>query len=103
MTVPITLVFAGILFALDLVVPAGLGEWGMYLIPLLLSFRARQRRYPLVFAGICTGLLILGFFGSEPGFDPGLVAINRSVGIAVLWITAILLVQTKRTQQALKD
>src|SRR4051794_15588691 len=98
MIVLITLVFAAILFALDLVVPSGLGEWGIYLIPLLLSFRARQWRYPLVFAGICTVLLILGFFLSKVAFDAGLVAINRSVGVAVLWITAILLVQRKRSE-----
>ena len=82
----------------------GAGAWGLYLVPLLISYGVRKWWYPFFLSLICSLLLGIGFFSATRGgvsFD--LSAGNRCLGIGVLWITAFLLVRRKQTDQALRD
>jgi hypothetical protein len=54
MIVLITIFLALGIFVFDVLTPLGIGEWGWYLIPLLISFHARPRRYPLFLSAIST-------------------------------------------------
>ncbi|MDB6015948.1 MAG: Multi-sensor signal transduction histidine kinase [Pedosphaera sp.] len=103
MIIFVTLVLAAGMLAFDIVTPLGVGEWGMYIVPLLFTIRARQRWYPYVFAGICTVMVILGVFCSAPGINSTVAMLNRGVGIAVLWITAVLLVKRRQVEEALQS
>ncbi len=98
----VTLVIAGAFFVLDLKLSSGVGEWGFYLFPLLLTVRVRAASYPFVFTGICSVLLVVGFACSPFLLPWRLLALDRLVGIGALWVTAGLLVQRRRTEQALQ-
>src|ERR1700677_2332174 len=98
MIVLITLILAAGFFVFDLLTPLGIGEWGLYLVPLLISFHARTRRYPLVVAGISTMLIAIGYWGAATGVDPRWALLNRSIGVLVLWLTAVLLIKRKTAE-----
>ncbi|HEX4646442.1 MAG TPA: PAS domain S-box protein, partial [Verrucomicrobiae bacterium] len=98
-----TLCIAATLFVLDVFTPLGIGKWGVYVVPLLIAFRARQRWYPFAFAALCSALLMARYFYSPVGFDPKLAAAGRLMGAIVLWIIAGLLVQRKRAEAALRE
>ncbi|MDB6121520.1 MAG: Multi-sensor signal transduction histidine kinase [Pedosphaera sp.] len=104
MIVLVTLFLALGFFVLDLVAPIGLGEWGLYMLPLLLTLRVKKWWYPFVFAALCTILLLMGLHYSPPGgVETKWGITNRYVGTSVLWITAALLVQRKRAELALRE
>ena len=102
MIVLITLVLAAVFFVFDMLTPLGIGEWGLYLIPLLISFHARPRRYPLVLAGVATVLIAIGFPGTGAKIDLRWELLNRGIGALVLWLTAVLLIKRKAAELALK-
>ncbi|EEF57189.1 PAS domain S-box protein [Pedosphaera parvula] len=102
MMVLATLFLAIGVFVLDLLMPLGASGWGPYLIPLLISFRVRKWWYPIFLSLLCSLLLVIGYFFSVPsGLSFNFVAINRLVGIGMLWITALLLVKRKQADEAL--
>ncbi|HWY77283.1 MAG TPA: PAS domain-containing protein [Verrucomicrobiae bacterium] len=100
--IALTLVIAGVFFVFDLELPSGVGEWGFYLFPLLLTVRVRTSWYPFAFTALCSVLLAVGFVCSPALLPWRLVAVDRLVGIGALWITVRLLVQRKRAEQALQ-
>jgi PAS domain S-box-containing protein len=87
------------IFVLDLATPLGYAVWILYLIPLTLALRLPHPRSLLWLAAVCSALVVLGFFLSPQGIEPTVALINRLVGIAVLWITAVLLMQRKGTEE----
>jgi PAS domain S-box-containing protein len=102
MTVLATLFLAAGLFVLDLLTPLGTGEWGLYLVPLLISFRVRKWWYPYFFLTVSTLLLIIALFYSPSGGLPiHLASLNRLLGIAMLWITTMLLMRRKQVEREL--
>lgn len=98
-----TLCIAAAVFVLDLFTPLGVGKWGVYVVPLLIAFRTRQRWYPFAFAALCSALLAVRFFYSPVGFDRRWLGAGRLMGMAVLWIIAGVLVQRKRAEEALRE
>ena len=97
-TIVITLALAATIFAVDLMLPAGIGEWMIYFVALLFTPRSRRPLYPLFFAALCTLLIVLGFFSPDfPGapFDPDFGLYRRLIAVFILWATAVYLVQRK--------
>lgn len=90
-------------FALDCVTPQAYAVWIFYLIPLMLTGRARARWYPLVVAALCTVLVLFGFFLAPLGIKLQVAILNRAVGVGVLWFMAALLVRRKRAEEALHE
>ncbi|MBI3923304.1 MAG: PAS domain S-box protein, partial [Armatimonadetes bacterium] len=90
------------IFILDELTPLGVAEWLLYLLPLLFSTRSASRRYPVIVASVCTAMIALGFFLSPPGISVQLAVFNRSMGIFVLWVTALLLERRQRAEAALR-
>jgi PAS domain S-box-containing protein len=103
MIVLITLLLTAGIFVFDVLPPLGIGEWGLYLIPMLISFHAQPRRYPLMLAALCTGLLVIGYWCSAAGIDPQSALLSRGIGVCVLWMTAVLLVKRKCAEAALNE
>jgi len=103
MIVPATLLLTAGILVFDLLTPLGGAEWCLYVIPLLLGFYARPRKFPLVLAGTATFTIAIGFFWSPPPTDPQWELLNRGVGAVVLWLTAFLLVKSKNAELALKN
>ncbi len=93
------------IFWVDLLIPAGAGEWVLYLIPLV--FLSRHTR-PLVIV-TCTifisVLVVLGFIFSppQPGLPREFPMVARAVGVATLAIITILLIQRQHAETALRE
>ncbi len=103
MIVLTTLFLAFGILVIDLLTPLSSGEWGLYLIPLLISFRARQKSYPYLFLGICTVFTGVVFWQSLPYTGTKAAVSSRVGGVVALWVTAVLLAQRKRTEEALSE
>jgi PAS domain S-box-containing protein len=85
---------------LDYLTPEGYSVSSLYLIPLLLTARSREQRFPPIVAAFCTVLVIIGAFVDSRGdVVARAVIFRRSVAISVLWITALLLVQRMRAEE----
>lgn len=90
-------------FALDLLLPKGYSVWALYLVPLLLTAWLPFRWVPIALASTCTVLVILRFVLPASAVPQWVSASNRAVGIAVMWVVAILLVSRKRAEAALQE
>ena len=88
-------------FLVDLITPLGITDWVWYVIPLLFSLYVGGRSLPYVLAAVFSILLLLGFFFSPPGIDPGWALISRLVGILVLWVMALMIWHRKHAKEAL--
>ncbi|HKW85558.1 MAG TPA: hypothetical protein VJM82_00650 [Nitrospiraceae bacterium] len=78
-------------FVLDLMTPLGIAIWVLYVVPLGLTRWASRSHLPIIIAGICTVLVILGYFYSPTGASPEFAIANRSLGVMNLWGLAVFL------------
>ena len=89
-------------FVLDLFTPRGVSDWTWYFIPLLLSIYVGGRFFPYLLAAIFSILIFAGFFLSPPGIEPRLALTSRCMGMAVLWLMAVLIAQRRQAEAALE-
>jgi PAS domain S-box-containing protein len=94
------LLLAGI-FAWDLVTPLGQTPWLLYAPVLLFTLLLPYRWDALWLAACCTLLIVCDFFLSQSRVDPGIAIFNRSVGLVMIWVTALGCFFYKQAQQAL--
>jgi hypothetical protein len=85
------LIIVSIIFALDLLTPLGMATWALYLLPLGLSRWAAFEALVFIVAGICTVLIVVGYFFSPAGPLSEIASVNRVLGILMLWIVAFFL------------
>jgi len=96
--------YAGIAW-LDLMLPLGSAVWLLYLFPLWLLSHVRPFDARVVYggAGLTTGLIIVNFLLSESGLSASTAALNRGIGISLVWIIALLLARARRQESALLE
>ncbi len=82
-----------LIFAADLSTPLGYSVWALYLLPLGMALFQRAPRLPFYLAGVVTLMTAIGFYGSTEGMDPGMSAVNRSIGMAAAWVLAFVVWQ----------
>ncbi|HEV2327443.1 MAG TPA: PAS domain-containing protein [Verrucomicrobiae bacterium] len=92
------LVSAAGAFIFDVITPAGLSDWVWYVIPLLLSLSVGGRFFSYLLAAVFSVLILMGWRLSPPGIDPGVALVSRGMGIAMLWLMAVLISQRKRVE-----
>jgi two-component system CheB/CheR fusion protein len=90
-------VLLGLIFWLDSVTPLGVGDSALYVAPVLLFIRAGFWWEPLVVAVGASVLTIAGMFMSHTNDDWTTALWNRPLALAVIWITAGLVAQHRRT------
>jgi len=77
---------------IDKITPPGYVEWILYIIPTIVVALAAGRKASVLFTGICSGFMLLGFYLSPPSILPLRVAIyNRAIGIITLWSVTLLM------------
>ncbi|MBX7258166.1 MAG: PAS domain S-box protein [Candidatus Hydrogenedentes bacterium] len=86
------------IFALDSLTPRGYAEWLLYLIPLSLTWGARNPRSTLWVASACTALMWLGMLSSPATIRPDLPSVNLLLGCVALWLVAWLLIAARKLQ-----
>jgi PAS domain S-box-containing protein len=84
-------------FWLDAVTPAGVAVPVLYVAPILLFLAAGRFWEPLLAALGATALIIAGVYVTPAGGSPDLAAINRPLEALVIWISAGLVAQYRRT------
>jgi PAS domain S-box-containing protein len=90
------------IFFLDCFAPLGYAVYFFYLIPLMLTLRLPHQRNVLMMAVACSGLTVLGFFGSSEDIDPTVETFNRSVGIAVIWAITNLVLRHDQAKEIIR-
>jgi CheY-like chemotaxis protein/signal transduction histidine kinase len=79
-----------VVFAADLLTPAGVAIWIFYIVPLVIGSFSRNPRLPMFVGLVVTVALLLGMAMSAKGLVPmWLVHTNRGFGIAVFWAVAV--------------
>ena len=73
------------------------GIW--YVIPLLLTVYVGTRFLPLLLTTGFSVLIVVSYYLSSVGMDPGLALVSRSVGIGVLWIVAAVVSERNRAEE----
>jgi CheY-like chemotaxis protein/signal transduction histidine kinase len=79
-----------VVFVIDINTRIGVATWMLYLVPLMICFRASQPWLPILIASICTVLLVVDWFLSAPGIVAQIAQFNRALGIIVMWCAALL-------------
>jgi hypothetical protein len=87
----VIIALTAIVFALDVMTPLGITIWALYMLPLGFTRWSPLRPLTVIVAGACTALIVLGYLFSPPGASPGVTAINRILGVLMVWIAAFFL------------
>jgi PAS domain S-box-containing protein len=98
-------VLGAAIFAIDLVIPRGIGTGALYVIPLLVAVFGGPPRY--LFAGAIVASLMtivsVVFTPPAPATPLGYIVANRAIALIVIWTAAIVLGRFRRTWIALQE
>jgi len=99
---PIALAIAAGVLVLDTYTPQEMPPQMLYVLCILVSLWSRHERTIWGMAILCSVLTVLGSYLSPPSFDLSLIVFNRTTGILLIWLTAVLVWQYRRTQDTLR-
>lgn len=88
---------AALVFWLDLITPNGIAISALYVAPALLFIAAGEYWEPLLMAAAATLLIAAGAYVSHPGDGGDLGAVNRGLALVVVWVSAGVVAQYRRT------
>ncbi len=88
---------AGI-FVLDLSVPSGAAVGVLYVVPVLLSFRLPDRTYVILFAAVCTALMMVGSLFAPVGAPMRYVVANRVFSLVSIWVAVMIYLQRSQAR-----
>jgi PAS domain S-box-containing protein len=91
-------------FILDSVFPLGIEIWVLNLPLILLPALFRNRRMVIALSLACSAMVVLGSLFSPPGSNPrSWDILNRGMGVATIWLTAVLAIITINRSAQLDD
>ena len=91
------------IFLLDLMIPLGVAAGVPYVAVVLIGAWLPWRYGIISLAAISTALTILGYLLSPEGSVFWVVFTNRIIALLTIWLTAFLLIQRRRAEEALKS
>lgn len=91
-----------LIFVVDLNMPVGVADGIPYVAVVLLALWFRDPRYPVYFAVAGSVLTWIGYFGSPPGGEVWHALTNRGLTTFAIVTTAVLSLQKRRTERALR-
>ena len=89
--------------AVDLMTPLGVALGVLYLLSLLATLPLQHPRASLFIAIISTGLIIFGYLMSPGGGDIWAVMVNRTISVAAVWITYIIVLTSIQATASLQS
>ncbi|GJL78898.1 MAG: hypothetical protein NPINA01_18870 [Nitrospinaceae bacterium] len=98
-----SVVLALAIFAIDLSLPLGIASGVPYVAVVLFGVWSTQKRFILISATLCTGLVMLGLYFSPPGGELWQVLVNRCLAVFAIWITAVLCIIEKNLNAKLVE
>jgi PAS domain S-box-containing protein len=90
------------IFVLDCLTPLGYAIWLLYFIPLMLT-TSELRLNPYMLAVVFTILIVTGFFMSPPGVILSVSIFNRSLGVFIIWIKAVMLARQIQVKEVIEN
>ncbi len=93
----------GIVMTIDLMIPLGVAGGVPYVALVLLGMWSREKRFIILTAIAGSTLTIFGFYFSPPGGELWKVIFNRFLALFAIWVTAILCLFYKRSENELKQ
>ena len=88
-----------VVFSFDLQLALGVAGGVRYISVILVSLWLPGKKYIISFAIICSVLVILGFYLSPQGGELWKVLFNRALALFAIWITAIIALKWKYSEQ----
>jgi len=83
----------------DLATQLGVATGVLYITVVLLAVYLPRPGLILVFAALCTLLVVAGYFLAPEGGEPWKVLANRFISIFAIWITAVLLRRRRQSEE----
>lgn len=103
----ICFVLAMLVLGLDMSIPLGVAVAVLYTLVVWISFRSPQRSFTIWIATLCTLLTLAAALHQTPIAEMWKVAFNRMLSIIVIWMTALLGLKWKKSEEmrelALRD
>ena len=97
-----TLVITTIVFVGDLIIPLGVAGGVPYVLAILISLRSPKIKLIIYIAVLCSILTVVGYLASPVGGELWKVLFNRAIALFAIWVTTILGMRQKRTQESLE-
>lgn len=94
---------AAAVFVVEIQMPLGFTPWLLYLIPVGLTYWARNQYAPLIVAMLCTVLIIVGYVLSPAGVATPIAVTNRTFGIVTFWVLGVLILRYKQLADQLSQ
>lgn len=94
-----SLILMLLIFFIDLNLPLGVAGGVPYITVILVALWSPNRKLAIILALLCSTLTLAGFYLSPQGGEFWKVVSNRFLALFAIWITAILIVNWKNTEQ----
>jgi signal transduction histidine kinase len=105
-TLPVTLMLCAMIaigsLAFDLTTPRGVADGMLYVTLVMPGLWMPWRSAPFALAATGTALTAMGYWVSAPGAEQWIVLINRTLTVAIVWLTALLCYLYKGAVQRLR-
>ncbi len=89
-------------FIIDIQAPLGYADWLLYFIPLFLAASVLRRVHIPILPAVATLLIVADFFLSPSGGNAARAAVNRAMGILVLWWISFIIMKRKQAEEGLQ-
>jgi signal transduction histidine kinase len=99
----IAVLLTGAVFLLDLCLPLRMAIQLFYVAPILVSLWSKRQQHTMVLANAATALTVVGHFYSPNGPEFGIESANRILGVVVIWVTAMLCLLRRQTEDELQS
>src|SRR6516225_3812108 len=96
--------YLGLVFVLDMITPLGIDVWVLNVPVVLVPVLVRDHRMVVFLSLACTAMLVVGWVGSSTGPMPPLWdMLNRGMGLATLWLIAVMAIRVIKKSTQLDD
>jgi hypothetical protein len=98
------LVVMAIILMVDLFFPLGVLVSALYIIPLIISLLADNRRLTLGLAGLCTLMEVVGYrYSLQMGVPHWIIISNRLIVLFLIWATAFLGIEVTKAKNQIRE
>jgi hypothetical protein len=99
----VTLLLVAVIFTVDvLLFPVGVALGVLYVLPILVSLRSRQRTFVFAVAAGTSLLTVLGYLLSPTGGVPWMALVNRGLAVLAIWVIAVLSLQQRKAEELIQ-
>ncbi len=101
--IALSVVLMLLILSVDLSLPLGVAGGVPYIAVILVSLWFPKTQYIVNLGLICSVLVVVGYFFSPDGGELWKVLFNRSLAIFAIWITVVLSIKWKLSEQAARN